>query len=131
MRLPIKDNRQSGFTLIEVLVALLIVSLGIVSVIQVTAKHVSNITEIEKRMLASWVASNHMTEIRHDAKVNKIRGGGDTERVKLGGHEWRSRAKIEETDVEKVFLVTIEVADDSNIEKRVYATATSAVADRL
>jgi general secretion pathway protein I len=124
-------NRQSGFTLIEVLVALLIVSLGIVSVIQVTAKHVSNITELEKRMLASWVASNHMAEIRHDAKVDKIRGGGKTERVKLGGHEWRSKANIKETEVEKVFLVTIEVADDSNIDKKVYANATSAVTDRL
>jgi len=131
MRLPVKANHQSGFTLIEVLVALLIVSLGIVSVIQVTAKHVNNITELEKRMLASWVASNHMAEIRHDAKVDKIRSGGKTERVKLGGHEWRSKANIEETEVEKVFLVTIEVADDSNIEKKVYANATSAVADRL
>ncbi|MFT6099225.1 MAG: general secretion pathway protein I [Arenicella sp.] len=131
MSLPIKASHQSGFTLIEVLVALLIVSLGIVSVIQVTAKHVSNITELEKRMLASWVASNHMAEIRHDAKVDNIRSGGKTERVKLGGHEWRSKAKIEETEVEKVFLVTIEVADDSNIEKKVYANATSAVTDRL
>ncbi|MBL4670936.1 MAG: type II secretion system minor pseudopilin GspI [Arenicella sp.] len=131
MLASVTASRQSGFTLIEVLVALLIVSLGIVSVIQVTAKHVSNITELERRMLASWVASNYMAEIRHDAKVDKIRSGGKTERVKLGGHEWRLKANIEETEVEKVFLVTIEVADDSNIDKKVYANVTSAVADRL
>ena len=129
--LKLRSQKQSGFTLIEVLVALVIVSLGIVSVIQVTSQHVSNISELEKRMLASWVASNHIAEIRHDAKVNKIRGNGKTERYKMGGHQWRSRAKIEETDVERVFLLTVEVSDDSNIDKKVYASMTSAVTDRL
>jgi len=126
-----QSDKQTGFTLIEVLVALLIVSLGIVSVIQVTSQHVSNISELEKRMLASWVASNHIAEIRHDAKVNKIRSGGETERYEMGGHEWRSRVKIDETDVERVFLLTVEVSDDNSTEKRVYASMTSAVTDRL
>lgn len=131
MRLIFKIKKQSGFTLIEVLISLLIVSIGIASVIQVTSKHVSNISELEKRMLASWVASNHIAEIRHDAKVDKIRSGGKAERVTLGGHEWRSRVEIEETDVERVFLLTIEVSDDSNAEKKVFAKMTSAVTDRL
>ncbi len=126
-----RTGKQTGFTLIEVLVALLIVSLGIVSVIQVTSQHVSNISELEKRMLASWVASNHIAEIRHDAKVNKISSGGETERYEMGGYEWRSRAKIEETDVERVFLLTVEVSDDNSAERRVYASMTSAVTDRL
>lgn len=124
-------SKQSGFTLIEVLVALLIVSLGIVSVITVTSQHVSNISELEARMLASWVASNHIAEIRHDAKLNRIKGSGKTERYKLGGRDWRSRARVEETEVERVFLLTVEVSDDSNIEKKVYARMTSAVTDRL
>lgn len=131
MLLTLKGKHQSGFTLIEVLVALLIVSFGVISVIQGTARHVSNISALEKRMLASWVASNHIAEIRHDAKVEKIRSGNKTERVELGGHEWRSKVKIEKTDVERVFLLTVEVADDSNIDKKVFANMTSAVTDRL
>ncbi|MFT4635079.1 MAG: general secretion pathway protein I [Arenicella sp.] len=131
MLLTLKGKHQSGFTLIEVLVALLIVSFGVISVIQGTARHVSNISALEKRMLANWVASNHIAEIRHDAKVEKISSGNKTERVELGGHEWRSKVKIEETDVERVFLLTVVVADDSNIEKKVFANMTSAVTDRL
>ncbi len=122
---------QTGFTLIEVLLALVIVSLGVVSVIQLTARHVNNIGELEKRMLASWVASNHIAEIRHEAKVERVREGGQNERFEMGGHEWRSRARIEETDVERVFLLTVEVSDDSNLEKKVYASMTSAITDRL
>lgn len=124
-------RKQSGFTLIEVLVALLVVSLGIGSVIQVTSQHVRNITELEKRMLASWVASNHIAEIRHSAKVDRISSGSKTERYKMGGQDWRSKVKVEETDVERVFLLTVEVSGDSHLDKKIYASATSAVTDRL
>jgi len=124
-------RRQTGFTLLEVLVAILIVSLGVVSVIQVAAQHVSNTVELEKRMLASWVASNHIAEIRYDARTEKLKTGGKTERYKLGGQRWRSRAKVEKTDVERVYLVTISVTDDNDQKKRPYASATTAITDRL
>ena len=124
-------NKNSGFTLIEILVALLVVSIGIGSVIQVTSRHVNNISELEKRMLASWVASNHIAEIRHDAKIDKLRNRSKTGRYKMGGRDWRSKAIVKETDVERVFLLTVEVSDDSDLEKKIYATMTSAVSDRL
>ena len=124
-------SRSRGFTMIEVMVAILVVSLGIVSVIDVTAKHVRNIGELEKRMVASWVASNHVAEIRHDAKIDKISSGSDVERVKMGGQKWRSRARLEKTKVEKVFLLTINVTDDGDPDKKVYASVTTAVTDRL
>ena len=127
----IQASQQRGFTLIEVLVALVIVSLGIVSIIQVTSQHVNNISELEKRMLASWVASNHLAEIRHDAKVERLRSRSSTERYEMGGHKWRSSARLQETEVEKVFLVSVEVSFNDDPEKVVYASITSAVSDRL
>lgn len=122
---------NKGFTLIEVLIAILIVSLAIVSIIDVTGKHVNNISELEKRMVASWVANNHVAEIRHDAKINKIREGSDVERVTMGGQKWRSRARIEETDVEKVYLVNIKVTSEDDSSDKVYSAITTAVTDRL
>ena len=127
----IAHSSVKGFTLIEVMVAILIVSLGIISVIDVTSKHVNNITELEKRMLASWVASNHVALIRHEAKIDKIRTGSDTERVKMGGHKWRSKARIEKTEVEKVFLLTIDVSNDVASNNKVYARVTTAVTDHF
>jgi len=114
-----------------VLVALVIVSFGIVSVIQVTSQHVSNISELEKRMIASWVASNHIAEIRHSSKVERIRSRTNTERFKMGGHEWKSRARIDETEVDKVFLLSVEVSLNGDLDDVVYASMTSAVSDRL
>jgi len=128
---PQRRFEQDGFTIIEVLVAILVISLGVVSVIQVAAQHVSNIVELEKRMIASWVASNHVAEIRYDARTEKLKTGGKTERYKLGGQRWRSRAKVEETEVERVFLVTVKVTDDDDVKKRQYASVTTAITDRL
>ncbi len=122
---------EQGFTLLEVLVAILIVALGVVSVVQVAAQHVNNTVELEKRMVASWVASNHIAEIRYDARTERLKTGGKTERYKLGGQRWRSRARIEETEVEQVYLVTVQVTDDNDQKKRQYASVTTAVTDRL
>lgn len=125
------SKKQHGFTLLEVMIALLFVAMGIVTVIQVTANHVSNMSELEKRIIASWVASNKIAEIRHEARTSKVKTGGDTDRVKMGGMRWRSRANIEKTEVERVFLLTVEVRDDNNTDRGVYASVTSAVTDRL
>jgi len=122
--------KQAGFTLIEVMVALVFVALGIVTIIEVTSQHVNNLSELEKRVLASWVASNKAAEIRHDAKTDKVKSGSKNDRVKMGGMRWRTRAKIVETEVERVFLLTVEVRDDNNSKRGIYSSITTAVTDR-
>ena len=124
------SKNNAGFTLIEVMVALIFVALGIVTIIEVTSQHVNNLSELEKRVLASWVASNKAAEIRHDAKTDKVKSGSDTDRVKMGGMQWRTRAKLEETEVERVYLLKVEVRDDNNSKRGVYASLTTAITDR-
>ncbi len=120
-------HRMTGFTLIEVMVALVFVALGIVTVIQVITGYVGNITELEKRVLASWVASNHIAEIRFAAETDRVKSGNKTERVKMGGYQWRSKAKVTETEVERVYLLNVEVFDEADANKKtpyiVYTTA--------
>lgn len=103
------------------------VALGIVTVIQVITGYVGNITELEKRVLASWVASNHIAEIRFAAETDRVKSGNKTERVKMGGYQWRSKAKVTETEVERVYLLNVEVFDEADANKKtpyiVYTTA--------
>ena len=49
----------------------------------------------------------------------------------MGGHEWKSRARIDETEVDKVFLLSVEVSLNGDLDDVVYASMTSAVSDRL
>lgn len=125
-------KRHKGFTLIEVMVALMFVAFGLVTVIQVITSYVGNITELEKRVLASWVASNHIAEIRFASETDRIKTGNKTQRIKMGGYQWRSKANIKETDVERVFLVSVEVFDGAErLQKRPYVAFTTAVTENF
>ena len=123
-----KQTGKNGFTLIEVLVALVVLSLSMVAVIQLTSNHIRTMSELEKRVLASWVASNHMSEVRFKSKSEGLSQGNDTERFKMGGRSWRSRMRITETEVERVFLVTVEVSEQGQ-QSAVYASMTTAMTD--
>ncbi len=123
------STREHGFTLIEIMVALLFVAIGLVTIIQVTSAYVRNTAEIEKRLLAGWVASNHIEQIRFEAETQRLKSGQKLKRVELGGYEWKSRAKLSETDVDRVYLLEVEVLIDEVGDSDKYAIFTTAVTE--
>jgi type II secretion system protein I len=60
------DTPQSnaGFTLIEVLVALVVVGLGMLAVIQTVSQTASNTSYIRDKTIAHWIAMNQLTQVR-------------------------------------------------------------------
>jgi general secretion pathway protein I len=56
--------RRSGFTLIEVLVALAIVSIALLSALRAAGQGTNNVGELRARVLAGWVAENRLAEHR-------------------------------------------------------------------
>lgn len=54
--------RQAGFTLIEVMVALAIISIALLSAIRATGQSTATADELRVRLLAGWVARNIMEE---------------------------------------------------------------------
>ena len=57
-------HRKRGFTLIEVLAALIIVGLGMLGVIQAVIQAANNGTYLREKTLAHWIAMNLVTERR-------------------------------------------------------------------
>lgn len=57
-------NRARGFTLIEVVVALLVVALGLAAAVQLTTLAASNLVTLQQKTLADWVAMNRLAELR-------------------------------------------------------------------
>ena len=127
--MPTAFDNTKGFTLIEVIVALAIVSIAMISVVDSINKHTHVSSELEKKVLSWWVASNVIAELRHNAKTEKLRNRKSSENVKMGGHQWRAQINVRKTDVEKVHLVTVEVIDPSAKDKKVLASMTTAVTD--
>ena len=122
-------SKQAGFTLIEVMIALLIVSVGVVAVIDATNKYTVAQVELEKKVLAGWVASNALAIARFDSLTGRIKQGSTRSTVEMGGHKWRATVRSEETDVERVFLVTVEVRLEDDASKRVVSSLTSALTE--
>jgi len=57
-------GRRAGFTLIEVLVALAIVSIALMAALRAAGQDTTNVGELRSRVLADWVAQNLMAEHR-------------------------------------------------------------------
>ena len=54
---------EAGFTLIETLVALVILAMSAISLLGATEAHINRIGALETRAAAEWAAENYLTEL--------------------------------------------------------------------
>jgi type II secretion system protein I len=112
-----------------VVIALAIVAVAMLAIAEGMNQHTAAAAGLEKRVLASWVASSQIALLRHDAKLKKIKTGSYSDTIKMGGHKWRARSTVKKTDVKRVFLVTVTVRSESARNEAPYATLTTAISD--
>lgn len=102
------NRRQSGFTLIEVMVALVIVSLSLGAVAAAISQMADAGTSMRLRTYASWIAHNKIAEMRLANVVPEVtETDGD---VLFANEEWLWTATVSETGVENLFRVDVEVS---------------------
>jgi general secretion pathway protein I len=103
-----KSMRPRGFTLIEVLAALVIVSLGMLGVIEAVSQTASNGSYLHDKTIAHWVAMNQLTKVRLDTRAPKIAKTSDE--VEMALRRWRWTMNVSQTPVETVRRIDINVA---------------------
>jgi len=104
-------HRECGFTLIEVLAALIIVGLGMLGVIQAVIQAANNGTYLREKTLAHWIAMNLVTERRLMTTPPEV--GTSSDIIEYAGQRWRWTVKVSETAVETMhrFDVGVGLAD--------------------
>jgi len=100
--------RQSGFTLLEVLVALVIVALGLMAAFGQVNQSLTVASRLRDKSLAHWVASNEMTRLRLLDEFPAI--GSRSDEVDMARTTWRYTIKVVKTPVEALRRVDISVA---------------------
>ena len=96
-----------GFTLIEVLAALVIVSLGMLGGIEAVSQTAHNDSYLRDKMLAHWVAMNRLTEVRLDGQAPKVDKTSDE--VEMAGRRWRWTMTVTQSPLPSVRRIDISV----------------------
>lgn len=101
---------EQGFTLLEVLAALAIAVVGIAAVAKATSSAIDVLQTTEDHVLASWVASNRLAELR----IRRAWPGAITKNSSqgLGGRVWYYSESISQTADPDLLRVDLSVYSD-------------------
>jgi general secretion pathway protein I len=98
---------QRGFTLMEILVALLIVSVALGATIKAATEQTASLTHLRDKTVAHWVAMNRIVELQTPRQGSgSLRKNGSEEQM---GREWYWRVKLTSTQVEEIQRLDVEV----------------------
>ena len=100
-------HRQAGFTLLEVMVALVVVALALTAVAASMSQMLDAAGTMRERTFASWIALNKIAEMRLANVVPKV--SETTGEVDYAGSTWGWRAVVSETGVENLFRLDVTV----------------------
>ncbi len=103
----LRHHRANGFTLLEVLVALAVLTIALAALIKGTADNAKNAAYLRDKTLAHWVGMNVVAEQRLTAKWNEqgVQRGDE----EMGNHIWYWSAKLVKTFDEDVRRLEVDV----------------------
>jgi general secretion pathway protein I len=96
-----------GFTLIEVLVALVIVAFGMGAVLAALTSAADSTARLRDKSLGEWIALNEVSNVRLTLSAPKE--GQSGEDVDYAGRKWHWRQQVEKTDVPGLLRITVDV----------------------
>ncbi len=103
-----------GFTLLEVLVALVVLALSLGAVIQATGNYTANQSYLRDRTFAEWVAHNQLVTALLSGDwpdTGRLKGEAEFPKAgaETGGREWRWEMQVTQTPEQDLRRLDIEV----------------------
>lgn len=112
MTVSFKMKFQKAFTLIEVMVALAILAIGMMTLVKVSSQSIVQTAYLKDKTLAQWIAINKVNEVKLSGGFPKM---GTTKGSEImARQEWRWKLKVSTTpdkDIRKLD-VTVEKYND-------------------
>lgn len=95
-----RQDSDSGFTLIEALVAMAVLAVGAVSLLTATEGHAVRISAVTDRVIARWVADDALTQTRLGLPVDGL--------IEMMNREFQ--VTVTETPTDDVELMSIDIS---------------------
>jgi general secretion pathway protein I len=121
-----------GFTLIEVLVALVIVALGMSALLETLGSAADTATWLRDKTFAQWIAFNQLTTLRVSGALPT--DGTTNGELDYAGRHWRWRQIVTDLGFPGVFRIDVKVepADTSTVDENGWmTTVTGAIGDAV
>ncbi|MFV8572557.1 type II secretion system minor pseudopilin GspI [Marinobacter sp. SBS5] len=101
-------RRQKGFTLLEVLIALLVFSLIATAAAEVGSQYISSFERVRDKTLAGWIAENRINELRlQETLPGTSENSQDSE---FGTYRWQVTTVVQGTAEPSMRRVEVTVA---------------------
>lgn len=91
------NKSQTGFTLLEVMVALAVLAIAMGAIISIATQSVNTIGQLRDQTFANWVALNKINDLMLASDPWPSEGSRQGS-VELARHTWRWEAKFQKTD---------------------------------
>ena len=87
--------RSSGFTLLEMLLAMVVIAVVGITISTATGNVASQTFTLERRTMAHWVGQNQINRLRLSLRGDnsELPEGKDTVRVYMGERDWQAAAR--------------------------------------
>ncbi len=102
-------TRARGFTLVEVLVALVIVAIGMAALLGTLSSAADTSIYLRDKTFAEWIALNRISELRLAAK--RPTEGKSAGELDYAGRKWRYQQEIAKTDIPGILRIDVSVAE--------------------
>lgn len=99
----------SGFTLIEVLLALTVIAIALTALLKATAQNIDNTHRIKEKTISHWVAMQGIAMIQLNL-LHTTQSQESTQATTMLGQKWYWRAKISSTPIKRMQQIAISVS---------------------
>ncbi|MEQ5833633.1 type II secretion system minor pseudopilin GspI [Marinobacter sp. NFXS9] len=99
--------RQRGFTLIEVLVAVLVFGLIATAASEVASNYIGTFERVRDRTMATWIAENEVAQLRLQSDLPQV--SEETDDLDYANRHWQVETVVSGTQDEKVRRVEVTV----------------------
>jgi len=104
-----RSKKDGGFTLIEVIAALMIFSVGIVGLISLNTQSIRTINILDDQFVAGVIADNLLVDTRRAERLELGESRGEEEAM---GRTFTWERNVENTEQENFYRISVRISDN-------------------